>query len=99
MGTFFRWDGSDLLLHLRVQPKADRDSIAGTHGDALKVRITAPPTEGKANQHLVRLFAKELGMAKGAVTVAKGTKGRDKTLRLEGPDPEAFDAARRRWGT
>lgn len=98
MGTFFRWDGSDLLLHLRVQPKAAQDRIAGTHGDALKVRITTPPTEGKANQHLARLFAKELGVAKGAVEVEKGEKGKDKTLRLEGVDSEAFEAARGRWG-
>ena len=98
MAAFFAWDGGDLLLRLRVQPKAAKDEIAGLHGDALKVRITAPPTEGKANAHLARLLAKELGLAKGAVSVARGGKGRDKTLRLAGADPAAFAAARERWG-
>ena len=98
MADFFTWEGADLLLHLRVQPKAAQDRIGGTHGDALKVRITAPPTEGKANQHLARLFAKELGLAKGAVAVAKGVKGKDKTLRLKEVDSQAFEAARQRWG-
>lgn len=96
--TFFRWDGADLLLDIRVQPKAARDQVAGLHGGALKVRITAPPTEGKANGHLVKLLAKELGLAKGAVTVEQGAKGRDKTLRAAAADPGAFAAARARWG-
>ncbi|MFB6261676.1 MAG: DUF167 domain-containing protein [Thiohalorhabdaceae bacterium] len=98
MAGFFAWDGADLLLHVRVQPKAANDGIAGLYGDTLKVRITAPPVEGKANQHLLNFLAKELGLAKGAVTVAKGFKGRDKTLRLAGADPAAFAAARERWG-
>ncbi|MEF8794196.1 MAG: DUF167 family protein [Thiohalorhabdus sp.] len=94
MGDFFAWDGRDLLLHVRVQPKAAQDRIAGLHGDALKVRITAPPTDGKANRHLARLLAKELRVPKGAVTVEKGEKGKDKTLRLAGADPEVLAAAR-----
>ncbi|HKJ70260.1 MAG TPA: DUF167 family protein [Gammaproteobacteria bacterium] len=98
MAAFFRWDGPDLLLDVRVQPRAARDQIAGLHGDVLKVRLTAPPVEGKANQHLLKLLAKELNLSKGAVSVEKGGKGRDKTLRLAGADPAAFAAARERWG-
>lgn len=98
MAAFFDWDGDDLLLRVRVQPKAARDEVAGLHGDALKVRITAPPTEGKANQHLLKFLAKELAVSKGDVSVARGDKGRDKTLRLAGAPPDAFAAARERWG-
>jgi len=84
-------------LKVRVQPKAARDGIVGLHGEALKVRITAPPTEGKVNAHLVKLLAKELDLAKGMVSVEEGEKGRDKTLRLTGADPRAFAIARERW--
>ena len=98
MAEFFAWDDGDLLLRVRVQPKAARDEIAGLHGEALKLRITAPPVAGKANQHLLKFLAKELGLAKGDVSVDKGDKGRDKTLRLTGADPASFAAARERWG-
>ncbi len=95
---FFRWAGDDLILRVRVQPKAVRDQIAGLHGGALKVRITAPPTEGKANRHLTRLLAKELGLSSSDVTVVRGWKGRDKELRCLGVSPQALVAARDRWG-
>lgn len=95
---FARWEGGDLLIRVRVQPKAAHDGVAGLHGDTLKVRITAPPTDGKANQHLARFLARELDLPKGAVTVEKGGKGKDKTVRLAGVDPEALGAARQRWG-
>ena len=95
---FFAWDGPDLILRLRVQPKAAKDGVAGLHDGALKVRITAPPVEGAANKHLAKFLAKELGLPKSAVSVEKGDKGKDKSLRLAGADPAAFAAARARWG-
>lgn len=96
--SFFSWDDGDLILRLRVQPKAAKDGVAGLHDGALKVRITAPPVEGAANKHLAKFLAKELGLAKSAVSVEKGDKGKDKALRCAGADPEAFAAARARWG-
>ena len=51
--NWFRWESDDLLLSLRVQPRASQDEFVGPHGDHFKVRITAPPVEGKANAHLV----------------------------------------------
>ncbi|RMF81914.1 MAG: YggU family protein [Nitrospirae bacterium] len=71
-------------LRVRVQPRASRTGIAGLHGEALKVQLTAPPVEGKANQALVALLAKRLRLPKGAITVARGTTGRDKVVRIEG---------------
>lgn len=97
MADFWSWDGDDLLLRVRVQPKAARDQIGGLHGEALKVRITAPPAEGRANQHLVKLFAKELGLARSDVSVERGQKGRDKVLRCRGVGAGGFAAARERW--
>ncbi|MFP4560375.1 MAG: DUF167 family protein [Thiohalorhabdus sp.] len=96
--SFFSWDGDDLILRLRVQPKAAQDRVAGLHGGALKVRITAPPVEGAANKHLAQFLAKELGLPKSAASVERGAKGKDKEVRLAGAAPEAFAAARERWG-
>ncbi len=98
MHDFYTWDGDDLLLKVRVQPRAHRDEIAGRHGDSLKIRITAPPTEGKANAHLAALLAKELGIPKPNAGIEKGAKGRLKTLRLAGASREALSGLRERWG-
>lgn len=82
---YYRWDGEALTLEIRVQPRASRDEIVGPHGEQLKVRITAPPVDGKANQHLIRFLAKAFGVAPSAVTLVGGETGRDKRLRIQGP--------------
>ena len=71
-------------LAVWVQPRASRDEIAGVRGDALKVRVAAPPVEGEANEALVRFLAKQLGVARGAVTLVRGQTGRRKAVRVEG---------------
>lgn len=89
-----RRDGDDLLLAVYVQPRASRDEIAGPHGDALRIRVTAPPVDGEANAALCRFVAGLCGVPRGAVTVASGDTGRRKTLRIHRPAriPEAFGA-------
>ncbi len=77
-------------ITVRVQPRASRSGIVGPHGDALKVRVAAPPVEGAANRELVRLLAKALGVPRGAVAIVKGEGSRTKVLRVEGVTaPEA----------
>lgn len=71
---------------VRLQPKAARDRVIGPHGEALKVAVTAPPVEGKANGRLIALLAKRLGVAKGAVRIVSGELARDKVVEVEGPD-------------
>ena len=85
-----QWEGDDLVLTLRVQPRAKNDAVVGPHGDAIRVRITAPPVEGKANDHLVRFLAKRFGVHRRDVTLLSGESGRDKRVRITGarPDPE-----------
>ena len=72
----------DLLLKLYIQPKASRDQIVGLHGDELKVAITAPPVDGKANGHLTKYLAKQCKVAKGQITIEKGELGRHKQIRI-----------------
>lgn len=85
MASWYRWQGEDLLLILRVQPRASRDEIVGPHGDALKVRITAPPVDGKANAHLLRFLAKAFQVPAAAVRLVSGESGRDKRVVITHP--------------
>ncbi|HEY0722354.1 MAG TPA: DUF167 family protein [Gammaproteobacteria bacterium] len=85
MAAWYRWQGEDLLLTLRLQPRASRDEIAGPYGDALKVRITAPPVDGKANAHLLRFLAELFDVAPSAVELLSGETGRDKRVRIQRP--------------
>lgn len=78
-------EGSDLILRLRIQPRASRDEVIGEHGDALKVRITAPPVDGKANNHLIKLFSQLFKVAKGEIELLSGESGRDKRIRIRSP--------------
>lgn len=85
MAAWYRWQGEDLLLTLRLQPRASRDEIAGPYGDALKVRITAPPVDGKANAHLLRFLAELFDVAPSSVELLSGETGRDKRVRIARP--------------
>lgn len=92
MAGWYQWQGNTLLLTLRVQPRASSDEIVGPHGEeALKVRITAPPVDGKANQHLIAFLAKCFGVTKGQVNLLKGDSGRNKRFAIDSPTrfPEA----------
>lgn len=80
-----QWDGADLILHCRLQPKASSDEFVGAQGDELKIRITAPPVDGKANAHLQAFVAKAFGVAKSRVSIEKGELGRSKRLRIQAP--------------
>lgn len=78
-------DGDDLIIRLYIQPKASRDQIVGLHGDEIKIAITAPPVDGKANAHLVKYLSKQFKVAKGLIHVEKGLQGRHKQVRIEAP--------------
>lgn len=85
MSGWYRWDGEDLILTLKVQPKASRDELGEPLGEALKVRITAPPVDGRANAHLTAFLAKQFGVPKGAVAILSGETGRQKRVRIHTP--------------
>jgi uncharacterized protein (TIGR00251 family) len=71
-------------LKVRLQPRASRDGIEGLHGDALKVKVTAPPLEGRANKAVKKLLAEQLGIAPSQVEIIAGERSREKLLRISG---------------
>ncbi|HJK92534.1 MAG TPA: DUF167 family protein [Polyangiaceae bacterium LLY-WYZ-15_(1-7)] len=94
-GLEVRTEEGAVVFPVRVAPRASRSAIAGLHGGALKVALTAPPVEGAANAALVKLLAKKLGVAKSAVTIVRGERGRDKQVRVAGVDAAAARALAR----
>ena len=69
-------------LTLHIQPGAKKTEIAGPHGDALKIRLAAPPVDGKANTALIEFVADRLGLAKSAVSLKSGQTSRRKVLEI-----------------
>ena len=69
-----------------VQPRASRTEVAGMRGDAVKIRLAAPPVDGAANDELIRFVAEMLGVARSAVSIAAGQTSRLKTIEVEGID-------------
>ncbi len=69
---------------VRVQPRASRNAIAGEMGDALKIALTAPPVEGKANEACVEFLANLLKVPRSSVTIASGESSRNKIIRIAG---------------
>ena len=74
-------------VRVRVQPRAARNRVEVVEGQTVKVYVTAAPVGGKANDAVVALLAKELGVARSSVQIVKGHTGRDKRIRVEGLDP------------
>jgi uncharacterized protein (TIGR00251 family) len=73
-----------VLLNVRAQPRASKNAIGPVLGDELKIRVTAPPVDGVANEALVRFLAETLGVAKGDVRLVKGKSTRRKTFLITG---------------
>jgi uncharacterized protein (TIGR00251 family) len=80
-------------LRLHVVPGASRAGVVGRYGDGWKVRVTAAPERGKANEAVVRLVAATLGLPRAAVTIVSGHAASEKTVEVAGADRESVDAA------
>jgi uncharacterized protein (TIGR00251 family) len=72
------------VFRIRVVPRASRSEAAGIQGDALKLRVTAAPSEGKANDECIRLLAEILGVKRSRVTIIAGHAARTKTVAVQG---------------
>lgn len=77
---------------VHVQPRAKKPGIDGTHGDALRVRVQAPPVEGAANEAVIEVLARALGVPARAVRIAAGQTGRQKLVDVDGLDAATAQA-------
>ena len=75
-----RQNGADVLLLVTVQPRASRNAVAGLHGNALKLLLTAPPVEGAANAACLRLLIDLLGVSRARLSIIRGMKARQKLI-------------------
>lgn len=91
--SWLRADGDGVVLTLHIQPGAKRTECAGLHGEALKIRLAAPPVDGKANEALIAFLSKALGVSKSSVELISGETSRAKRVRVDGVDAEAVRRA------
>jgi len=102
---FFEWQGDKLIISVRIQTRAANDGFAEILGEPpeerIKIRITAPPVEGKANQHLIGYLARTFKVAKSAVRILSGETGRNKRLIIKQPQrlPECIGNSPRQPAT
>lgn len=82
----YRRQDAGWLLDVLVQPRTSRTQLAGLHDGRLKLRLTAPPVDGAANAALLDFLAQCLGLPRGALSVARGSTGRRKTVRISAGD-------------
>jgi hypothetical protein len=83
--SFYKWEGNELLLSLYVQPNAKKDEFIGEYGEHLKIRITAPPTDNKANKYLLKFLAKNFAVPLSRVLLLKGDTQRIKRVKILNP--------------
>jgi uncharacterized protein (TIGR00251 family) len=76
--------GNGVNFAVKVHPRAKKNAITGELGDALKVSLTTPPVEGRANEACIEFFAKLLKLPRSSVTIASGQNSRNKVIRVAG---------------
>jgi len=79
-----REDGDGVSLKVLVQPRSSRNQLVGLHGDRLKIQITAPPVDSRANAMVRDLLADVLGIPRQAVEIVRGLTAREKTVHVRG---------------
>ena len=77
-------DGQGVTLRLHIQPGAKKTEVVGLHGEALKIRLAAPPVDGKANACLIAFLADRLGVARSAISLVSGETSRAKRVHVSG---------------
>lgn len=80
-------------IKVKLLPKSSMNKIVGCEGDYYKVKVTAPPIEGKANKALIQLLAKKLHVPKGHIEIISGKRSRLKSIRIEGLSQEELTRA------
>ena len=80
-----------ITFSIKVQPRAKKNAITGTVGDALKVSLTAPPVDGKANQSVIEFLAEIFKIPRSSITIASGKTSRLKVIRISGVDKATME--------
>jgi uncharacterized protein (TIGR00251 family) len=84
--VYHRWDGESLYLDCSIQPKSREDKVVGVVGSSLKIRLTAPPIDGKANKQLIKYLSKLFKVRQSAITLVSGHRSRQKRVCIERPN-------------
>lgn len=89
---WYRREGDAITLTLHLQPGAKRSEVAGLHGEALKIRLAAPPIEGRANEALLRFIAERFDVPLRNVELKQGAQSRHKRVEVHGStvEPESL---------
>ena len=92
MNAWYRRNGAVITLTLHIQPGAKRTEVSGLHGDALKIRLAAPPIEGRANEALLKFIAESFGVPLRQVELKQGGQSRHKVVAITGSkvEPESL---------
>ncbi len=92
MSEWYRRNGDVITLTLHIQPGAKRTDVAGLHGEALKIRLAAPPIEGRANEALLKFIAESFGVPLRQVELKQGGQSRHKVVAVTGSkvEPESL---------
>ena len=80
-------------MTIRLQPRAKRDEVVGERGEAIMIRVSAPPVDGKANAALCAFVARAAGVPRSGVEVVRGQTSRDKVVRVDGVEEEILKRA------
>ena len=84
MSSFLTEVTGGVRISVKVHPRAKKDAITGTVGEALKLSLTAPPVDGKANEACIAFFAKFFAVPRASVTIAAGNTSRNKVMCVDG---------------
>jgi uncharacterized protein (TIGR00251 family) len=95
--SFIKESPRGVVVKVFVQPRSSRNSIEGIHGDALKIRLKAPPVDGAANKMCISFLAKCIGVSKSTVEVLSGHASRTKRILFHYTDDNASTAQRARY--
>jgi uncharacterized protein (TIGR00251 family) len=81
-----------VIFNIRVLPRSSRCEIAGIQNDALKLKITAPPVEGKANEECIRFLSDTLGIKRNRISIIAGRKSKNKSVAINGLSREDIES-------
>ena len=84
MSAYVSESAAGVVLRVQVQPRASRDEVVGSHGDFLKIRITAAPVAGVANKHLLKFLAKKLKIPQSQLSIQSGARSKNKSISIQG---------------